>query len=98
MAEKWMPGGPAGPRMTVEAAFLVTGRGVIVAGTIDSGEFRPGQTVRVSGPGGSFDSTVRAIDIFCRQGARKNNRIGLLLTGVRKEQFEAGQQIVGWID
>ncbi|MGX1805697.1 hypothetical protein ACWIGI_08285 [Nocardia sp. NPDC055321] len=86
-------------RLTVRAAFDITGRGVVLAGTIESGDFRPGQSVRVIGPNGTFDTTVRAIDLVCQVGVEPSRRrydsIGLLLNGVRKDQFEEGQQVIG---
>lgn len=82
-------------RMTIHDVFTITGRGIVVAGTIESGVAHVGDTLRINAFGTSIDARVLGIEMVCRPGVdpatRRNDQVGLLLGGVLAEQIEPGQ-------
>ncbi|GAB2451966.1 translation elongation factor EF-Tu-like GTPase [Conyzicola lurida] len=80
-------------RFLVEDVFVITGRGTVVVGTVQSGAARVGDPVLV----GSTDSVVDGIEVF---GSRADQTItgepvGLLLRGVTRDSVARGGQVLG---
>ncbi len=82
--------------MRVEDIFSITGRGTVVTGTVESGEIRVGEAVKVSGNSGVIGSTVRAIEAFRRHQdvATAGQTVGILLAGVGRAQVQRGDLLI----
>ena len=80
-------------RFAVEDVFVITGRGTVVTGTVQSGVGRVGDPVLV----GSTPSVIEGIELF---GSRADATItgepvGLLLRGVTRDSVARGGQVLG---
>jgi translation elongation factor EF-Tu-like GTPase len=90
------PGG--GFRMPVEDIFMITGRGVVVTGRIESGVATVGQQVHVIRDGGVVATTkVNGIEQFraVMESATVGENVGLLLHSLSREQLHEGDLIQG---
>jgi translation elongation factor EF-Tu-like GTPase len=91
------PGG-GGFRMPVEDIFMITGRGVVVTGRIESGVATVGQQVQIVRDGGVIATTkVNGIEKFraVMESATVGENVGLLLDGLNREQLHQGDLIQG---
>ncbi|MFC9996222.1 hypothetical protein [Nocardia sp. NPDC127526] len=80
-------------RMTIEGVFTITGRGTIVAGTVEQGAVSVGDDVEIIGAADILLARIRGIDFVCRPRTdpqERPNTLGLLLDGVRKDQIAVG--------
>lgn len=69
-------------RMPVEDVFTITGRGVVITGTVQSGSVAVGSPVRITNPDGtSIDTTITGVEMFRRTttAAHAGDNAGLLL-------------------
>ena len=77
--------------------FSITGRGIIVTGTIASGMIKVGDTVKLKNI--ASDSvrvvTVAGIEMFRRvlDSATEGENVGLLLCGVTRDEVNAGDTL-----
>lgn len=85
--------------MRIDNKFSITGRGLVLTGTIDSGSVRVGQQVKILRQqyGPTAPATVLAIESFrkARDTARAGEEIGLLVRGLSRDDVNAGDRIVG---
>ncbi len=90
--------GAGGLRLPVDDVFMITGRGAVVTGRIESGVATVGQQVHVV-RGGAVVATTRinAIEQFrvVKDTATVGENVGLLLDGLDREQLAAGDLIQG---
>ncbi|GAB4589251.1 EF-Tu/IF-2/RF-3 family GTPase [Nocardia sp. IFM 10818] len=80
-------------RMTIEGVFTITGRGTVVAGTVEQGAVSVGDDVEIIGAADVLLTRIRAIDfVRCpRTDAQaRPNTLGLLLEGVHKDHIAVG--------
>jgi translation elongation factor EF-Tu-like GTPase len=85
-------------RLPVEDVFLITGRGVVVTGRVESGTVRVGMQVNVVRDGGvAMTTTVTGVEMFRKvlDSATTGDNVGLLLKGLSKEQLHSGDLIQG---
>ncbi|WP_159619043.1 EF-Tu/IF-2/RF-3 family GTPase [Ruania rhizosphaerae] len=93
--------GPAGftaGSLTVESVFTITGRGTVVAGTVDSGSLAEGQHVTLLRSGQVVvASRITGVEMFRQRGtvAEAGAQAGLLLEGVDRTMVEPGDVVVG---
>jgi translation elongation factor EF-Tu-like GTPase len=88
-------------RMIVEDTFTIEGRGLVVAGRLESGSVRIGQDVRLSSPDGLevYETKVKGIDHISSIGNieiflnRNSKKATLLLPDLTKEQVKVGMLI-----
>ncbi|MEM7481781.1 MAG: selenocysteine-specific translation elongation factor [Acidobacteriota bacterium] len=87
------PAEDAPARLPVDRAFLLTGLGVVVTGTLTSGRIQPGDTLETL-PGG-LSARVRGIQVHGegREEAVAGERTSLQLTGVGLEKVPRGTQL-----
>ncbi len=88
------PGRPA--RLPIDRSFHLRGLGVVVTGTLASGQIRPGDTLEVLPSGASV--RVRSIQVHGQsrtpeEPAEAGERTSLQLTGVALEDLERGMQL-----
>ncbi|QOR70903.1 hypothetical protein IM660_00860 [Ruania alkalisoli] len=84
--------------LTVESVFTITGRGTVVAGTVDSGSLAEGQHVTVLRSGQVVvASRIAGVEMFQQRGtvAEAGVQAGLLLEGVHRTMVEPGDVVVG---
>ncbi len=83
--------------MVIDDVFSITGRGIIVTGTIASGMIKVGDTVKLKNI--ASDSvrvvTVVGIEMFRRvlDSAAEGENVGLLLRGVTRDEVNAGDTL-----
>lgn len=83
--------------MVIDDVFSITGRGIIVTGTIASGMIKVGDTVKLKNI--ASDSvrvvTVAGIEMFRRvlDSATEGENVGLLLRGVTRDEVNAGDTL-----
>lgn len=85
-------------RLPVDRAFHLKGLGVIVTGTLISGEVRPGDVLeRLPGRNRAEDERmrVRSVQVHdeSRERAEAGERTALQLTGTERERLERGAQL-----
>jgi elongation factor Tu len=75
--------------MTVQDAFVIRNRGVVVTGRVEAGSLRVGDTVHINGGDGV---TVTAIEKFRKQQdeAAVGENVGLLIRDLPKNQLNRG--------
>ncbi len=81
-------------RIPVDRAFHLKGLGVVVTGTLVSGEVRPGDTLQVLP--GDLKARVRSLQVHgeSRQLAETGERTALQLSGVSLEELHRGAQLI----
>jgi translation elongation factor EF-Tu-like GTPase len=90
--------GDGGFRMPVDDIFMITGRGTVVTGRIESGVVTTGQQVHVVRGGAVVATTkVNAVEKFrsVTESATVGETVGLLLDGLGRDQLAAGDLIQG---
>ena len=80
--------------LMVEDVFSITGRGTVVTGRVTSGTIRVGDEVTIS-PGG-IRTTVTGIEQFRKSldYAEVGDNVGMVLSGVSREEVQRGNIIV----
>jgi translation elongation factor EF-Tu-like GTPase len=92
------PTAPGGFRMVVEDCFFITGRGVVVTGTIESGVIRLGDRVTLERAGQAIRSMeISAIEQFRRtsSSAAAGQAVGLLFRATAKGELAQGDVLRG---
>jgi selenocysteine-specific elongation factor len=81
--------------LPIDRAFLLTGLGTVVTGTLMQGSIAAGQTLRLE-PGGKA-AHVRSIGVFgsVRPRVEAGSRVALSLPGIDHNELYRGQAIVG---
>lgn len=79
-------------QMTVEDAFAIRNRGVVVTGRVTRGTLRVGDTVHINGGPGL---TVDAIEKFRKQSdeALEGENVGVLFKGISRQDVNRGDVI-----
>jgi elongation factor Tu len=94
------PAAPANPAaaqrpflMAIEDVFSISGRGTIVTGRIEAGTIRRGDEIEIVGIRATRRSRVAGVEMFRKllSSARAGDNVGILLTGVTRDQVERGQ-------
>lgn len=80
--------------LMVEDIFSITGRGTVVTGRVTSGTIRVGDEVTISPSG--IRTTVTGIEQFRKSldYAEAGDNIGMVLSGVSRDQVQRGNTIV----
>lgn len=80
--------------LIVEDIFSITGRGTVVTGRVTSGTIRVGDEVTISPSG--IRTTVTGIEQFRKSldYAEAGDNIGMVLSGVSRNQVQRGNTIV----
>ena len=81
-------------RFVIEATFTVTGRGLVLAGTIESGVVRTGDRLNLI-EGGKVVGEVTAYAVESVLAAGRPDLIGILVRGLQKGDAKEGQLLVG---
>jgi len=92
------PAPAGGFRMTVDDVFMITGRGVVVTGQVESGTLAVGQPVQVVRDGAVVASTeVTGIEKFRAviDTAQVGENVGLLMRGLARDQLRSGDVVTG---
>jgi translation elongation factor EF-Tu-like GTPase len=88
----------SGFRLTVENVFSITGRGTVVTGRVGAGTVRVGLEVTVVRNGQEVArSKVTGVEMFRKvlDSATVGDNVGLLLSGLSKQQLGRGDLIQG---
>jgi len=85
-------------RMVIDECFAIRGRGICIAGRIDSGTLRRHDPIQISGMGKSVVSTtVAGFEGFIHDQdnwvAKAGDNCGILLKGLKLDQLEKGMLI-----
>jgi len=92
------PPSASGFRLTVDDVFMITGRGVVVTGQVESGTVAVGQHVQVVRDGAVVATTqVSAIEKFRAviETAQVGENVGLLMRGLARDQLRSGDVVTG---
>jgi elongation factor Tu len=92
------PSSASGFRLTVDDVFMITGRGVVVTGQVESGTLAVGQRVQVVRDGAVVATTeVSAIEKFRAviETAQVGENVGLLMRGLARDQLRSGDVVTG---
>ncbi|HKG57435.1 MAG TPA: selenocysteine-specific translation elongation factor [Candidatus Limnocylindrales bacterium] len=93
LATRLALGAAGSPRLAIDRAFGVRGRGVVVTGTLRGASIRPGATLRLE-PGGR-DARVREVQVHGSAVDRAEpGRVALNLAGVELRDIERGMTLV----
>lgn len=85
-------------RLPVEDVFMITGRGAVVTGRVESGTASVGKQVSVVRDGGVVATTrIKSIEKFREQldTATVGENVGLLLDSMTRDQLQHGDVIQG---
>lgn len=79
--------------MPIEDVFAIAGRGTVVTGRVESGSVRTGDEVEIVGIRETRTVRIAGVEMFRKflDSAKAGDNIGLLLTGVTRDQVERGQ-------
>lgn len=79
-------------KMHIDDVFIITGRGTIVVGFIETGACRIGEHVTIQTGAGTIDSTITGLEAFRTHLdiAYAGQNVGILLRGVTKDQLSKG--------
>ena len=79
--------------MPVEDVFSIAGRGTVVTGRVESGSVRTGDEVEIVGIHETRKVRIAGVEMFRKllDSAKAGDNVGLLLTGVTRNQVERGQ-------
>src|SRR3954465_6698875 len=82
------------PRVPIDRAFVMTGFGTVVTGTLQSGIVSQGQTILIEP--GSREARVRGLHVHRQQQqeVRAGSRVALNLSGIDVSQVRRGDQPV----
>ena len=77
--------------MTVKDVFSITGRGVVVTGTVSRGSLKVNDRVSVNGIG----CTVSGIEAFRRilEEANEGDSVGIMLSGITSTDVRSGDVV-----
>ncbi len=84
------------PPRDVEKPFLMTGRGTVATGRIETGVINSGETVDILGMGEEkLSSTVTGVEMFRKilDRGEAGDNVGLLLRGIEKSDIRRGMVI-----
>lgn len=81
--------------MNVGGVFSIAGNGTVVAGRIESGMCRVGETAFILQNGTALEAVITGIDLRTKerkpnQAAYATEQVGIALRGVSKEQVQPG--------
>lgn len=81
--------------MPIEGVFVITGRGTVATGRIESGRIKVGDEVELVGFTDTVKTTVTGVEMFQKtlNDGQAGDNVGLLLRGVKKEDIERGMVI-----
>jgi elongation factor Tu len=80
--------------MPIDDVSYVSGRGTVVIGRIESGTIKSGDEVEIVGNSKPTKKAIcTGVEAFKKQveEGQTGNQVGILLRGVKKEEFEKGQ-------
>ena len=83
--------------MLIDSVFSLSGRGTAVTGHIESGRISVNDCVKIlSDDGNEICCTVIEIEQFRKKlnSAKKGEHIGLILSGVTKQQIQRGDMVI----
>jgi len=82
------------PRLYIDRVFAMTGRGVVVTGTLIDGALQAGQQITIAPE--SFGARIRDLQIHKQSVARAQagHRVAVNLSGVERGQMRRGQCLV----
>ena len=95
-AQSPAPAEATGPgAMVVNDVFSIKGRGTVVTGRVETGEFFLNQTVIITTANGQFQTVITGIETFHKTSdhAVAGQNVGLLLSGVEREAIDRGDHI-----
>ena len=80
--------------MLIEDVFSITGRGVVVTGTVKRGQVTVGDTVTVESPNGNFSTKVNGIEMFRKkkETAVSGDNCGILVEG-NQSQYQSASAL-----
>jgi elongation factor Tu len=84
--------------MVVQDVFTITGSGMVITGIVASGTVSVDDTIcLVSESVGSRELKVTGIEMFRKilESASAGDRVGLLVTGVERDDVKQGDELVG---
>lgn len=83
-------------RMTVQDVFVISGRGTVVTGRVESGRVRVGDRVELRGAQGVQNIRIKGIEMFRKTAdtAGEGDNVGLLLEGLQQRPA-AGDVVSG---
>ena len=79
--------------MSIEDVFTISGRGTVVTGRVERGEFKINDEVEIVGLRDTQKTVVTGIEMFRKSldSAMAGDNAGALLRGISREQVERGQ-------
>lgn len=84
--------------MIVSGHFAITGRGVVLSGTVDKGSLRSGDEILIRGAG-SGDLKVKAASIEANrkivEQANVGDTIGILVKGLTRDEVQFAAEVLG---
>ncbi|NUO51840.1 MAG: selenocysteine-specific translation elongation factor, partial [Polyangiaceae bacterium] len=95
LAKLEAPDAKAPARLSVDRAFSVKGAGTVVTGTLVRGALATGDVVRLVGPAGARQATVRGLHVHDRSapGAEAPTRLAVNLASVALEDVARGDLV-----
>jgi translation elongation factor EF-Tu-like GTPase len=83
--------------LTVQDVFTISGRGTVVTGQVATGQLSVGQQVTQLRDGSALRQLgITGIEMFRKHTdiARTGDTVGLLVSGVQREEIQPGDQLV----
>lgn len=79
--------------MPIEDVFLISGRGTVVTGRIESGVIKTGEEMEIIGIKATQKSVCTGVEMFRKllDSGEAGDNVGILLRGIERDQVERGQ-------
>jgi len=79
--------------MPIEDIFIISGRGTVATGRIDTGIIKVGEEVEIVGFKETMKTTATGVEMFRKllDEGRAGENVGILLRGTKREEIERGQ-------
>merc|ERR1711976_1053053 len=79
----------------IESVYTISGRGVVVTGSVEQGQIKPGMDLELVGVNKPVATVCTGLESFRKElaDARAGDNAGVLLRHITKDQVQRGQVI-----
>ncbi len=78
--------------LSIDGKFNIEGRGLVITGTVDTGQVKKGDEIEIVGFGQKKKSVVTGVETFNKtlDHGEAGDNIGLLVRGLNKKEVQRG--------